>query len=790
MAGDGLQLLAAAAPGHGTWLDDFGIVLAAAGLAVAIFHILRLPIIFGYIIAGVLIGPNLFSESLVKDAAAVQQISELGVIFLLFFIGMEFDLKRLQRVFGPALISLMLQTVFMLYLAQMLAPFLGWNPVSTLFFGSLLAISSSMVTVRVLRDTGQLQTAPAQFTVGILILEDVLAVILLVILTGVTVTKTFDWDAAWLVTFLMGIFVVMVFVIGRAIVPRILMAICGDENEPEVMTLVSTGLVMLVSILALRLEFSPALGAFLAGTLLSQTQVAQTVERVNRSLHDVFSAVFFVSVGMQLNPIELAGSLHWILAISFFVIGGKILACWLGLCLAGQSGKTALMAAIPKAQIGEFSFIIAGLGSSLGVLDGELTRIAFGVALVTILLTPPLSARREGIFKRFLQITPKGLITLFETYQKFLEGLLVGLGRSVVLRLIRRPVLQIIIYFFIINGLFITASYGASWFRDMVINLPWSWALIIGYWLITGLAVSPFLIAVLRNLNAMSYILTDALFSESKSRTHYYRKRLRQMLSTIILGMFIIPLFLVFLVVAAPYLPDSTLAGMAFLITTAVVVIARTRLIHVNSQMEYLFIQSFRAEVENKEDQRRMEVLDMIQKQTPWPVDIVDLTLPQHAAWSGKQIRDLDLRSRFGVNILAVGRRYTVVYDPPPEAIIFSGDRLVLSGSPEAIQQVGEEMEIQIRPEDRPAPTPEQFRMEQVYLEPHSELAGQTLAGGSIRRRFGVTVIGIQRGEERIGNPGPDFLLAAGDVLAVAGLPEKIEGFASSCGEKPLPDEA
>ena len=785
--GDGLVFLAAGDPASVDWLSDFGVVLAAAGLAVAVFHQLRLPVIFGYILAGVLIGPHLFTESLVKDTASVQQISELGIIFLLFFIGMEFDLKRLQRVLGPALISLLLQTIFMLYLARMLAPFLGWNPTSTLFFGSLLAISSSMVTVRVLRDTRQMQAAPAQFTIGILILEDVLAVILLVILTGVTVTQTFDWDAAWLVTFLMGIFVIMVFVIGRALVPRILLAVCGEETEPEVMTLVSTGLVMAVSLLALRLNFSPALGAFVAGTLLSQTQVAQTVERMNRSLHDVFSAVFFVSVGMQLNPPLLFASLPWILAISLLVICAKVLACWAGLVLAGQGGRTAFMAAMPKAQIGEFSFIIAGLGSSLGVLDEELTRIAFGVALVTILLTPPLTSRGESFYEGLLKATPRGLRTLFETYQKFLEGLLVGLGRSVVLRLIRRPVIQITVYFFIINGLLITASYFSPWYRELVSGLPWPWALQLAYWLMSAIAVSPFLVAVLRHLHAMSYILTDALFSGSRTNTRNHRRRLRQMMSTAILGIFLIPLVLVFLVVAAPYLPDSTLAGMAFLIATAVVFLIRSRLIHVNSQMEYLFIESFRAEVGNKEEQRREQILKLIQQQAPWPVEIVDLTLPQHAAWSGKLIRDLQLRSRFGVNILALGRRYSVVYDPSPEAVVFSGDRLVLSGSHEAIEAVREAMQAQVRPEDRPAPAPDQFRMEQVYLDPESELAGQTLASGRIRQRFGVTVIGIQRGEERIGNPGPDFLLAAGDVIVVAGLPPKIEAFAGSCGEKPLP---
>lgn len=775
-----------AAAGNAGWIDDFGIVVTAAGIAVAVFYTLRLPIIFGYIIAGLLIGPNLFQNPLVKDAVAIQQISELGIIFLLFFIGMEFDLKRLQRVFGPALLALLLQTLFMIYLAQLLAPFLSWNPTSTLFFGSLLAISSSMVTVRVLRDYGRMQEASSQFTVGILILEDVLAVILLVILTGVAVTKTFDWDAAWLVIFLMGIFVVMVFVIGRALVPRALLAVCGDKTNPEVMTLVSTGLVMGVSMLALRMEFSPALGAFVAGTLLSQTQVARTVEHMNRSLHDVFSAVFFVSIGMQMDPVLLLNNLPWILGISILVIIGKVLSCWAGICMAGQSGKTAFMAAVPKAQIGEFSFIIAGLGSSLGVLDAKLTGIAFGVALTTIFLSPLLTKRAGTLYTTFLKLAPGGLVTFFDTYQKFVEGLLVGLGKNLVLFLIRRPVIQIVIYFFIINGIFIAASFGLPLFNEFVAKWPMLWLWDLAYWLVAGLLVSPFLIAVLRNLNAISYILTDALFGVRKERSSH-QTHLRKMLNATILGLFLIVLALVFLVAAAPYLPDTTLAGLAFLIVTAIVIQLRSRLIRVNSQMEYLFIESFRAEIESKEEQRRSLVLDLIKNQTPWPVKIADLTLPVHSAWSGKLISDLQLRKKFGVNILALGRDYTMVYDPGPGAAVFSEDRLVLSGSPESIEKVRQAMQLQIDPKDRPAPSPEQFRLRQVYVGPRSELAGETLAGGRVRQRFGVTVIGIQRDEKRIDNPAPDFLIVAGDVLLVAGLPEKIAAFASLCGEKPLP---
>jgi CPA2 family monovalent cation:H+ antiporter-2 len=779
-------LLAVSTNGHGGWIDDFGIVLAAAGVAVAVFHRLGFPVLFGYLLAGVLIGPHLMPSPLVEDAAAINQISELGVIFLLFFIGMEFDLRRLRRVLFPGFVALLLQTVFMLYLAQVISAFLGWSATSAVFFGSLLAISSSMVTVRVLRETGRLQAASAQFTIGILILEDILAVILLVILTGVAVTQTLDWDAAWLVTFLMGVFVVVVFVIGRSLMPLLFKALSGDKEEPEVVTLLSVGLVMGVSILALKLEFSPALGAFVAGTMLSQTQIAHRVETMNRSLHDVFSAVFFVSVGMQLEPMLLLNHLPVILVIALCVIGLKAFACWLGLLLAGESGRTAFLASVPKAQIGEFSFIIAGLGSSLEVMSRSQTGIAYGVALLTILFTPFGVGLSERAFPRLARLIPRRAVLLFEAYGKLLEGLRHGFDRSRLLKVVHRPLLQVILYFFLINGLIISASVAAKFVLPLSYDGGWEWAWATGYWFLVALAIAPFLLAVIRNFNALAYILTDVLFTNASSRP-IYENRMHQLISTLILSFFMLLVGLTFLIVSAPYLPNTGVAGFGFLIALGLGFLMRGRLIRVNSQMELLFIESFKEEVANKEEARRQEILEMIQGQAPWHVEIEDLILPPHAGWSGKRIRDLNLRGTYGVTILALGRGYSVAYDPGPDAVVFSGDRLILTGPRQALERVRSAIQVQIEPSDRPRPEPSHFQLSQVYVTPGSALHGETFAGVRLRQRYGVTVIGVQRGGERVENPSPDFLVDAGDVLLIAGLPERIKAFQAVCEGKPLP---
>lgn len=775
-------MLGTAVDAEAGWIDDFGIVLLAAGVAVVIFHSLRLPVIFGYLLAGILIGPHFLGSGLVDDASAIQQISELGIIFLLFFIGMEFDLRRLQQVFGPALLGIILQTIGMLYVAQFFAPFLGWTAVNTLFFGSLLAISSSMVTVRVLRDSGKLQSTPAQYAVGILILEDVLAVILLAVLTGVALTQTFDWAEASVILFLMGIFVVVVFLVGRTFLPRLLSRLDETASSAETITLASVGLVMGVSILALRMNFSPALGAFIAGTMLSQTQVSHRVEGMNRSLHDVFSAVFFVSIGMQMQLGLLVSNLAWVLLVSGAIIFGKIFTCWLGIWLAGQRGRLAFLAAVPKSQIGEFSFIIAGLGSSLGVMDERSGSIAFGAAFTTILLTPILTRHAEWFADQAERRTPARVQKIMDAYRNVIEGIFRGLGANLILRLIRRPLIQILLYLILIIGIIISGSIFQQVIADRFGQSlsPGIWTAV--YWLSIGVVVSPFVFAVLRNVNAMSIVLTESLFASRSSRP-IYTARVRQLINHGVFATLLFVLGLGFLTAARDYLPNTAILVFAITGVIIIVILLQRQLIHVNSRFEVLFLESFQEDLRTAAEECRKGLFAEIKEHAPWPVEIGDVVMPARAVQAGKRIRDLDLREQFGVNVLALGRGDKMVFDPVPNAPVFGEDRLVLVGDREGIVAAKAavlEQETSV-PSAELIQWREQFALQEVHLEPGSELSGRTLAGAGVRKKYGVTVVGIQRHSRREMRPEPDAVIRGGDVLLVAGEPGRIQAFAEDC---------
>jgi CPA2 family monovalent cation:H+ antiporter-2 len=528
-----LTILAAASGGHGAEvIHDLGVVVAAAATVAVIFYRLKIPSIFGYLLAGLLLGGDLGLPSPVLNFGVIQQLSELGVIFLLFFIGMEFDLRRLREMFWPALLALSLQTITMLYLAYGFAAMLGWSSMEALFLGSLLAISSSMVTVRVLRDQNRMNLPHAQLAVGILIMEDILAVVLLVILTGTAVNQQFDWGAAWLVIFFMGVFVFAVFVLGRILAPRVLHLLFTDDDNREVITVFSVGLVLGISLFALRLDFSPALGAFIAGAILSQTRFVHSLESIHRTLHDLFSAVFFVTVGMLMKPTLMLANIGWVLLLAALVIVGKVASCWLGMFLAGQAARTSFRAGVAKGQIGEFSFIIAGLGLSLvGESEGmrQMANIAYGVAFVTILLTPVFTSRSAEAFAWLSTIAPPRIKRFGNFYHDLIEQIVGQLGKSRVLGILRQSLGRIAGNFLLLNAVLLIGFFAAQYFRDQgVFGATYTeWALL-GLWMLIALGLAPFLFAIIGNLNQIVFKLTDAVF-ESRAQRPILQGRMRNL---------------------------------------------------------------------------------------------------------------------------------------------------------------------------------------------------------------------------------------------------------------------
>lgn len=787
-----VNLLAVSDGGHGTGvIHDLGLVVGVAAIVAVVFYRLRLPSIFGYLVVGLVLGGDLGIPSPVQNFEVIQELSELGVIFLLFFIGMEFDLKRLKMMFWPALIALSLQTITMLYLAYGVAALLGWSAMESLFLGSLLAISSSMVTVRVLRDQKRMSMPHAQLAIGILVMEDILAVVLLVILTGTAVNQQFDWGAAWLVIFFMGVFVFAVFAIGRIVAPRILEVLCADEGNREVITIFSVGLILGISVFALRLDFSPALGAFLAGAILSQTRFVHSLESIHRPLHDLFSAVFFVTVGMLMKPSLIIENIGWVVFLALLVVVGKTASCWLGMFLAGQSPRTSFRAGVAKAQIGEFSFIIAALGLSL-VGDApamkQMVNIAYGVAFVTILLTPILTSRSSEGFVFLARLIP-GRIKLFGAFYHDLIDQIIGqLGRSRILQILRAPMGRIAANFLLLNAVLLAGYFFAQFAEGRGLFDPSynEWALL-GLWMLIAVGLAPFLYAIIGNLNRIIFQLTDAVF-ESRDQRPILQGGLRNLfyglsfaVSSFVIGGF-------YFSFAAPWLPAKSLLLILALFIPLIGVVFWRRLARFNEQLEVLFIDSFREEVHDAEAERREAVMAEIRQKYPWDVQVRELVLGPDSHLAGMKLRETQWRQRTGSMLLAIGRAGHRVFDPGPGTPLFPGDRLFVLGEPDELQSA-EALVGQRRIGGSATPKNEHFDIRALYVGAGSVLDKNTLAGAEMRRRFGVTVVALQRGDERVTAPPPDQIMRAGDLIYVVGQAERLEGLAHYCTGVGDPEE-
>ena len=736
------------------------------------FKKFRIPVFLGYLLSGFLVGPNFLPNSPIHDLATVNSLSELGVVFLMFYIGMEFDMSRLRRVFIPSLIAVIIQTVVLIYLGLLVAPLLGWGGIEGLFLGSLLAISSSMITIAILKSLDRTHKSHAQFTVGVLILEDILAVTLLVLLSGVAMTGSFHWTDMWKVTFAIAVFTAGVLVAGKFVARR-LVVLLERYKDPELLTICSVALMLALGILALHLHLSIALGAFLAGSLLSQSRLSEKIEETTEPLRNVFCAVFFVSAGMLIKPGVIASDWTFVLLISILVVVIKVSTVWVGLFLTGNNQLTSFRASVVKAQIGEFSFIIASLAQSLGVADAGLMSIAVGVSVVTTVMSLVLAINVDVVFRWLSRRTPDSLQTLGEFYTNLAEDVKMRVGTNVMWRLIRRPVIQVTIYFLLFNAVIFSAFFFNRYMNHAGENFHYEWLIGVGIWLIAALLCIPIVSAMVRNLNAMVLLLTDVLFGNPATRL-YLRGRMMNIFTILIVTGIVIVFGGAYISAVASYLPRGFGLGAFVLLLVSTCVFFWKRIITLNSRLEYVFMEGFNQRVREEEGQRERIALNKIVAKYPWPVKVVEFVLPALSRACGMPILELRLREKLGASIIAVSRNGHTHFNPEPNTRLFPFDRIFLFGdkvqTESAVEMLSEERDDWHQAVESP-----EFLVEKIFLPKDSLFVDRSLADSQLRKERGITVLGIQRKNERITAPHPTEMLMAEDVLYVMGDPKAIE---------------
>ncbi len=538
------------------FIQDLATIMVIAAAVTVVFHRFKQPVVLGYIVAGVIIGPYTPPFELIHDPETIRTLGELGVVFLMFSLGLEFSLRKLARVGPTAFVAALAEIILMVWVGYEIGRFFAWSTMDSLFLGAILAISSTTIIVKALAELRLKKERFAQLIFGILIVEDVLAVSIMALLSGIAVSGSVVPRQVAATVGGLALFMVVSLVVGILVVPRLL-AYVGRFRSHEMLLVTVLGLCFGFCLIVVKLEYSIALGAFLIGAVIAESRQLHTIERLIEPIRDMFSAIFFVTVGLMLDPGTLVHFATPIAVITVAVVVGKVLTCGFGAFLAGNDGPTSLRVGMGLAQIGEFSFIIASLGLTLGVTSGFLYPIAVAVSAITTLLTPYMIRLADPLSRRLAAALPARVSRPFAVYTSWLQSLQPRGTWVAVGKIVRKIALQVLVNFALVAAIFLSGAYfartigerlsawiGVERFREALV---WGGALVLAL---------PFLIAAYRKLQALSLLLAELSVGPSHDSGN---PRARRIVSELIPAASIVGMLLFVSALSSSILPPADL---------------------------------------------------------------------------------------------------------------------------------------------------------------------------------------------------------------------------------------
>lgn len=753
-----------------TFLHDLAVVMAVSAVTTVLFHLLRQPTVFGYLAAGVIIGPYTPPFSFVTDLHSIHTLAELGVVLLLFSIGLEFDLKKLRRVGAVAVLAAVLEILFMLWVGYTAGQLLGWRQMDSLFLGALLSISSTTIIVQVLLETGQLRELFAHIILGILIVEDIAAIIILVVLSGLATAGTITAAEVGWALLRVCMFMATALVVGLFFIPRLLAFVTGFKRS-EMLTVTVLGLAFGLAVMGAYLGFSVALGAFLMGAIMAEAEMAQEiVERIG-PIREMFTAVFFVATGMLLDLAVVLDLWRIVLFVAGLTVVGKIVSCSMATFLAGYPGQVALPVGLGMAQIGEFSFIIANLGRTSGVTGEALYPVAVAVSSLTTLLTPYLLRSATLVTAVLTRYSPRPLVTFATFYTAWVERLAARPPRT--RGEVQSLFLRLILYVAVTVSLFVVTWSGV---RPLVGAVP---EVIpkqreILQWGSAAAVVLPFLFLISRTFERLLHALT-AIVVRRRVETASGQAQLVRNTLLFLLG-WIATVFI--LALGSPVLPPLVpfgLVGLGLLVTTYFFWESLTRF---HTRIEGVLNtlsggnETAQAAVPPPARAGRLEVTQLLSNRYGLAVQTEDFVVPLSPTALNRPIQELKLRTVTGASIIAIYRDPEQIIVPRADTVLLPGDVLVLLGERDQLE-AAIQLLTNLAMQTVSAPTIHP-RVEPLSLAADSPFVHRTVAELGLRDRLDVLVIGVQRGEEHIANPGPDFRLQPYDVLYLWGVPDHL----------------
>lgn len=723
-------------------ISDLGLILITAAISVVVFKILKQPLVLGYIIAGYLAGPYFKYMPSVQEVGNIEVWAEIGVIFLLFSLGLEFSFKKLMQVGGGAAVTGIFQVLFMLLAGYITGWMMGWKALDSLFLGAMLSMSSTTIIIKSLEELNLKGMKFVSLVFGSLIIEDIVAILLMVLLTTIAVSQHFSGIELLFSFVKLAFFLIIWFIAGIFIIPSVLRKVRRHLNE-EMLMIVSLGLCLLMVLIGVKAGFSSALGAFVMGSIIAGTIFSEKIVELVAPVKNLFGAVFFVSVGMMINPHALVEYFIPVVLITIVAIFGKTLSTTIGAILSGQPLNQSVQTGMSHAPIGEFSFIIATLGMSLGVIGDYLYPIIVAVSTITIFLTPYLIKGTDKTIFLLEKYLPKRLKDGIDQYSANMSEAKSKTAWNIFFRKNTAHVVLMTVVIIAINLI----SFSFIELVDEVFTYG-KWMLSI----VTLLVLLPFLWSLGFNR------LNPALLKELQKD-----KRLKG--QVLIIFFFRISLTLFFL---GFYL--STFFSFVTSVITFLLVVVFSFLFPRKIQRWYRKLES--RFLENYNIREITEANELKNYLAPWDGHMTKITIPPESSLSGLSLAELELRERFGINIAIVKRGELSIYIPHRTEVIFPNDILYIIGSDEQIIAFNHFIEntlitpITIEDHD--------FVLKHIELTTN-KFCCQTIKESKIRELTGGLVVGIDRDGEHFLNPKSDFFIEQGDIIWIVGERERMK---------------
>ena len=573
-----------------SFIQDLAVIMLVAGVVTILFHRFKQPVVLGYIVAGFIIGPHTPPFGLIHDEETIKTLAELGVIFLMFCLGLEFSLRKLFKVGATAFIAAFMEITLMIWIGYEIGRWFDWNTMDSLFLGAILAISSTTIIVKALNDLKMKNERFAQLIFGVLIVEDILGIGIIALLSSIAVSGSVSPEEVFSTVGKLSLFMIVALVIGILLVPRVLAYVARFESN-EMLLITVLGLGFGFCLLVVKLEYSMVLGAFLIGAIMAESRQLLKIERLIEPVRDLFSAIFFVAIGLMLDPAILLEYALPIVVITIAVVLGKMLSCGLGAFIAGNDGRTSLRVGMGLSQIGEFSFIIAALGMTLQVTSSFLYPVAVAVSVLTTLMTPYLIRAADPLSLKLAQVVPGRLSRVLGLYGEWLRSIQPQGEGALLAAMIRKILLQVGVNLALVIAIFFAGGYFAPrigrYLQGWILEPSWQKGMIWGAALLLSL---PFLIAAYRKLKALSMLLAEMGVKPDMAGRH--TQRVRRVISEVIPILSLLVIFLLLSALSASILPTNELLMVIAVVAAGVAALLWRWFIRIHTRMQVALLET------------------------------------------------------------------------------------------------------------------------------------------------------------------------------------------------------